>query len=146
MNLKHFPLRGVLVFDELIALQYNSSKTNYHINTFYGKGLIKAHDLTENQQWAGMIIDNSVFQTIKDYDQINQKCIKYPIPFKSGKIEMYAMRIVTNLKSELGLQKTKQDIENNFKRYDKWNDNNESLNIKLINTFRFIEFLKEKPV
>jgi|SRR5690554_36973 len=143
MNLFHFPIRGALVYDELKTLQFNSTETNYHVNTFFGKGLINAHDLSENQQWAGMILDNSVFQVINDYEKINEKCIKYSVPFKSGEIEMYAMRMVINLKSDLGLKNTQRDIEENFKRFDKWDDNNDSLKTKLNNTFRFIEFLKE---
>lgn len=143
MNLFHFPIRGALVYDELKTLQFNSTESNYHINTFFGKGLINAHDLSENQQWAGMILDNSVFQIINDFEKINERCIKYSVPFKSGGIEMYAMRLVINLSTDLRLKNTRRDIEGNFKRYDKWDDYDESLKAKLNNTFRFLEFLKE---
>jgi hypothetical protein len=143
MNLYHFPIRGALVYDELKTLQFNSTESNYHVNTFFGKGLINAHDLSENQQWAGMILDNSVFQVVNDLEKINEKCIKYSVPFKSGVIKMYAMKLVINLRSDLCLKNTRRDIEENFKRFDKWDDNDESLKAKLNNTFKFIEFLKE---
>lgn len=142
MNLYHFPIRGALVYDELKTLHFNSSETNYYVNTFFGKGLIHAHDIAESQEWAGMVLDNSVFQRIQNFEEIDKKCIKYQVPFKSDKIEMYAMRLVINLFTELGLKNTKRDIEENFKRYDKWDETNLSLIKKMENTFTYIDYLK----
>jgi hypothetical protein len=145
MNLYHFPIRGVLVYKELKAINFTSSQTSYQVNSFYGKGLIKAHDLAESQEWAGMILDESLFEIIDEKKlEIDKMCIKYHVPFKNSLKVTYAMKMVVNLNNSTALKSTLKNIEDNFRRYDKWDDSLPSLKKKLENTSDFIRFLKDK--
>lgn len=143
MNLYHFPIRGILIYDELFPMNYSSSNKGYHVNTFFGKGLIKAHDGAEKQQWAGMVIDDSVIEKITNNENIKNKCVSYDIPYKDGTHTQYAMKLAINL-NDTSLKNTIKDIENNFKRHNKWDNDVPSLKEKLKNTIDFITYLKEK--
>ncbi len=145
MNLYHFPIRGVLIYDELLPMNFSSSDNGYYINTFYGKGLIRAHDGAESQQWAGMVIDNSVLEKIGDHKNLKKKCISYEVPYKKGRCTKYAMKMTFNLNDE-SLKNTIESIKENFKSYNKWDENVPSLELKLQNTIDFIKYLKENNV
>lgn len=143
MNDYHFPVRGVLIYDELFPLNYVIPDNGYQINTFYGKGLITAHDKAENQNWAGMYLDNSVFDVVDLDDKILEKCIEYEVPFKDFRKKEYAFRLGTNISKEAAKNMNKH-IEENFRRHNKWDDTLPSLKLKLENTKEFIEFLVDK--
>lgn len=142
MNGFHFPVRGVLLYDELFDMNYSGREGGYHINTFYGKGLINAHDKAESQQWAGMFLDKSVFDKVKLDDNIKNKCIDYSVPFKTGKSEEFAFRLGQNVNEE-SFRNVSLRIEENFKRHNKWEDI-PSLKEKLQNTINFLEYLINK--
>lgn len=138
MNLYHFPIRGILIYDELFPLNYSSSHKGYHINTFFGRGLIKAHDGAEKQQWAGMVIDKSVNEKMINTENTKSKVIRYDVPYKDGRHTQIAMKLAINLNAN-----TIEDVETNFKRYNKWDDEVPSLKKKLENTIDFLKYLKE---
>ena len=142
MNKLHFPVRGVLIYDELFPINYTLPEGGYNIATFFGKGLIHAHDKAENQNWAGMFLDQSIFEKIEINDNIRNKCVEYEIPFKDGRKNQLAFRLGTNI-SEESFKNGSVNIDNNFKRHDKWDDIS-SLKQKLYNTIEFLKFLINK--
>lgn len=142
MNGFHFPVRGVLIYDELFDMNYSGKEGGYHINTFYGKGLINAHDKAESQQWAGMFLDKSVFDKVTIDDNILHKCIEYSVPFKIHKSKELAFRLGQNV-SEESFKNVSKNIEENFRRHNKWEDI-PSLKEKLKNTVDFLKFLIDR--
>lgn len=142
MNHYQFPVRGVLIYDELYPMNFSLPDGGYHINTFYGKGLINAHDKAETQQWAGMFLDKSVFDKVDLDDNILSKCIEYPVPFKNGRQNELAFRLGTNV-NETSYKNVSYNIDENFKRHNKWEDI-PTLKEKLYNTTEFLKFLIDK--
>lgn len=142
MNLHCFPIRGAMVYKELYAINGATTDERFFVNTFYGKGLIYAHDLAEDQQWAGMVLDNSVFDIIEGNASISKYCVKYAVPFKNDIKNMFAFRIwlESDQKENNQLEMLKDKIEINFKCYDKWDDE-KSVSVKLQNTKDFLQFL-----
>ncbi|MGN7709168.1 hypothetical protein [Chryseobacterium sp. 22543] len=142
MNGFHFPVRGVLIYDELFDMNYTGTEGGYHINTFYGKGLIHAHDKAESQQWAGMFLDKSVFDKVEIDDNILEKCINYTVPFKAHNSEELAFRLRQGVNEE-SFKNSSIHTEENFKRHNKWEDI-PTLKEKLYNTIEFLKFLIDK--
>ena len=142
MNKLHFPVRGTLIYDELFPINFNLPEGSYHIATFFGTGLINAHDKAERQNWAGMFLDESVFEKVSMNKNIDKKCILYDIPFKNGRNSELAFRLGTNI-SEESFKNGSMHIDNNFKRNNKWDDV-PSLKEKLCNTIEFLKFLIDK--
>src|SRR5690606_13471758 len=59
----NFPIRGALVKGkiQLVSGQIaNQNNGYYSVQCLYGKGLIKAHEKAESQNWAGTVIDESI--------------------------------------------------------------------------------------
>ncbi|MDD2345249.1 MAG: hypothetical protein PHY85_03795 [Bacteroidales bacterium] len=140
LNMNFFPVRGVLLYDELIPLNFSSKKTEYHINTYFGKGLIIAHDKAENQEWAGTYIDKSVFEIIElDVDQKN-KCVEYDIPLKGGRFSKELAFKICLDNSEDYIRNLKQSVELTFVRNNKWDVKAQT---KLNNTLAFLDFLAD---
>jgi len=148
----NFPIRGALVkglIKEATGKQTNSLGASYSVQCLYGKGLIKAHDKAENQDWAGTVIDESIISDlINETDGIeflNEFAIKYKVPFKLGieSSDEYAFRLVKNLKNKKGLDNMKKSIKQVFKQDNK-SIEHQSVQKKIKNTQDFVEFLMDK--
>ncbi len=89
MNLYNFPLRGC-VLKGFVSYEGNSSRNNtgalYSVSSLVGSAIVHAYIKTENQDWAGTVIDNRVFEefsSIKEAERyFNQHAVKYMVPYK----------------------------------------------------------------
>jgi hypothetical protein len=120
-----FPLRGSLVYGELIHVDYRQ-ETNaggkYNLNSLFGKGLVKAHIKAESQNWAGTVIDKSLIEGIIklniDFEQTIKPYVKqYKIPYKVDNISdsEYALRLVEMDITKSSFEKLVFMIDRNFK-------------------------------
>lgn len=85
----NFPLRGAIVYGEidLISHLYESEqKGTYNINSVYGKGLVNAHLIAESLNLSGCIIDKSVIERIREFENwetlIEKYATLYHVPHK----------------------------------------------------------------
>lgn len=88
-NLFQFPVRGCMIYDDfnIISGKSENSKGSVYLpNLMYGKGLLNAHNKTEQMNWAGSVIDNSVIekvQTLGEYNSFFSEFAKeYKVPYK----------------------------------------------------------------
>lgn len=146
-----FPLRGVLIFDEINSFtgSYENIKGGtYTINPIFGKGLVKAHLKAKKLNWAGTVIDNTVIQEIEKFLKpevfLSKYAIKYKVPYKN-----YSNDYSTEYVFRLGEGKINKDNFNNCKKSieDRFRDDNKVMTpdakTKLKNTIKFLETLKE---
>lgn len=153
-NLYSFPTKGAIVFGELMHVNFmdqNSGTATYNVNSLYGKGLVLAHLKSEQQDWAGTVIDQSVIdeltrQGVETFQRdITDKACLYKIPYKNGlvKEEEFALRLVNdNINEETYFNLSKR-IENNFGEHNK-SVEHEGVKRKLKNTIEFLySFVKE---
>lgn len=148
-NRYSFPVRGALVYDELEHIDFRNSSnfsSTYNVNSVFGKGIVKAHQKAESQNWAGFVIDQSVIEILQD-EQINQDdllntyCIKYIVPYKEkiiNKKQEYVYKLMGGRIDYQSFIMVKEGIERNFFML-KQDSHNPSVIVKLNNT---IEFLK----
>lgn len=148
----NFPIRGSIIkgmIKEVSGKQTNSLGGSYSVECIYGKGLIKAHDKAESQNWAGTVIDQSIVSDLEAHadgiQYLDKYAIKYRIPYKTGILEYdeYAFRLVRNLSTDLGLENLLQSVDKVFSQDNKSVDD-PSVQIKIENTKHFLRFLKDK--
>jgi hypothetical protein len=91
------PIRGCVVYDYFkvkFGQEQNEKGTYFGLNYMFGKGLINAHLKTEQLNWAGAVIDNSVVSRIENETQfgpfINDLAKEYEIPYKGFYRKEYA--------------------------------------------------------
>lgn len=145
MNLYNFPLRGAIIHDDFHMVsgsQRNLKGKIYSPNIMYGKGLLNAHLLSEGQNWAGTIIDKSLFEQYATLDSYNEKIselsLEYNIPYKDSQTPLgYALKLTRFPVNPTLLQSLKRDIERTFRNDDKEVRENEE--IKLKNTLAFLD-------
>jgi hypothetical protein len=161
-----YPVRGCLLIGELehdyLPLSKGSKKNKYHYyrNGIYGKGLVEAHELGENQNWAGIIVSDKIIELLASngyIDIIAKYFIKYKVPFKKEekenngdryrKIEVeeefYCFRLIPKAPDEerasLWLQNYGGGIKSAFEFKQRLPLHN-SVVKKLENTMRFFEY------
>ncbi|MGB0868291.1 MAG: hypothetical protein ACPGSD_01725 [Flavobacteriales bacterium] len=148
----NFPIRGAIVkgkIKEVSGKQTNSLGGSYSVQCLYGKGLITAHDKAEYQNWSGTVIDQTIVAEFEKQtggiEFLNEFAIKYKVPYKTDVIdfEEYVLRVVKNLTTDVGLKNMKNSIESVFSQDNK-SIKAESVKEKIINTQKFIEYLKDK--
>lgn len=149
--LNNFPIRGSIIKGKIRLVsgnQINSNGGSYSVECLYGKGLIKAHEKAECQNWAGTVIDESIIsdfeQNLKWKDFLSNYAVKYKVPYKidKGLGEEYVLRVATGITNNTALENTKDSILRVFK-LDNKSIEPESVQLKIENTLKFIEFLKE---
>lgn len=142
-----FPIRGMIVLDELESVAYsytNDIGGTYNINSVFGKGLVKAHVQAEQQQWAGSVISEEVIDKFKsdgiDIDEVLKPFAqRYKVPYKPPfeiKYEEYALKLVTGINDEF-LKNVSKGIVDNFSQYNK-DASHESTQEKLANTIAYL--------
>lgn len=142
-----FPVRGMIVFDELESVAFSSTNTvggTYNINSVFGKGLVKAHLQAEHQQWAGTVIAEDIIDKFKadgiDIEQaLKPFAQRYRIPYKPPfKIpyEEYALKLVTSINDEF-FRNVSKGIVDNFSQYNK-DATHASTQEKLANTITYL--------
>ncbi len=150
-----FPVRGALVFGELVYVDYkqkNSSGGVYNINSVFGKGLVKAHLKAENQHWAGTVLDESFVSEIRRRGHNLEEFLlpyakKYKVPYKdsSEKIDEFVLNIINGTLNEVALKNYSESIRDNFAKHNK-SVNDKRVQQKISNTIQFLEsyYVKEE--
>lgn len=142
-----FPIRGMIVLDELESVAFNYTNDvggTYNINSVFGKGLVKAHVQAEQQQWAGTVISEEVIDKFKsegvDIDQVLEPYAqRYKVPYKPPfdiPYEEYALKLVTGINDEF-FKNVSKGITENFSQYNK-DATHKSTQEKLANTIAYL--------
>lgn len=144
-----FPIRGALVFGEIIHADYrhyNDSGGKYNINSVFGRGIVEAHFKAESQDWAGSVIDQSVINflienNLEPTSYLSDYAKQYKIPYKPGitvKNYEFAFRLIKGTINELANKNLRNRIERNFANHKK-DISEPSVKIKLENTLEYLK-------
>ncbi len=122
--LHNIPVRGVVVCDAMEMLKgqdTNAEGAVYSKNLIYGRGLISAHLKSENLNFAGCVIDNSVIAEIEtetDVEAFMSPFAKlYPVPYKQAMADQpdeYILNLVSQPLNDLAYDNYKNNIESRF--------------------------------
>ncbi len=147
-NLYIFPIRGAIVYGEIIHLDHRRKTSNggsYNINSVFGKGIVEAYKKSESQDWAGGVIDKSVIDYLeaKGVDPriiFDDFAIKYKIPYKhqQEETEEYALRLVKGALNKEAFKNASKHIETVFAAHNK-DISDERVQNKIQNTIKFLE-------
>lgn len=148
----NFPVRGTIIFDEFEQISGSNENQvggTYVVKCIYGKGLLKAYQKTENLNWAGCVIDNSVISELKNHgdytDLLNQYAIEYSVPYKitpqNHKPE-YALRLVDGKINKTAFKNRCDGIVQSFSSDSKDADQPRAKTL-LDNTIKFLECVIE---
>lgn len=141
----NFPLRGSIVKGK-VRIVSGKDETNaggsYSVQCLYGKGLVYAHDLAENQEWAGTIIDDVVYEDLNSFEngqKISQKTIiDYQVPMKNNQTKnSKVFKLRQGINNEEHLKNLLNDIERIF-ALDNKNTDIPSVQTKITNTKQFL--------
>jgi hypothetical protein len=146
----NFPLRGSIVKGKIKVVSGKNENQNggtYSVQCLYGKGLVYAHDIAEAQEWAGSILDENVVEDLNSFKDgkefLEKNTVKYNVPFKN---EFYKEFRVFKLKqgklNEVALKNTLKAIDDVFSQ-DKKSIDNDNVQLKILNTKKFIEYTKD---
>ena len=146
----NFPLRGVLICDEIRVLkgEQKNAEGTYTVSLLYGKGIVNAHLKAENLNWAGSVIDQTAIEEASKHTDaislIEKYAKKYLVPYKKPPVkhaEEYAFNLVDDPLTDETFKNRKETIERNFSMYNK---STESPRVKEIfaNTISFLETFK----
>ena len=146
----NFPLRGSIVKGK-VRIVSGKNETDeggsYSIQCLYGKGLVYAHDLAENQEWAGTIIEENVFNDLTLFDigkeLINKHIVDYDVPIKNNLVRK--SKVFKLLKGKLNdehLKNVIKSIEDVFALDNKGIDSG-SVKTKIENTTKFLVDTKD---
>ena len=142
-NTYNFPVRGSIVkgkIREVTGKNINSEGGSYSVQCVYGKAMIDAHLKAENQNWAGTVIDESVLSDLKSTEEgeqlLNEVSVKYKVPYKTGELEEYVLKLKKGKLNEIALNNTLSDIDRIFSMDNK--RINDSVKIKIDNTKKFL--------
>jgi len=149
-NLFNLPVRGALIYDHFhmrTGKSRNAKGAIFSPNLMYGKGLIKAHTLAEQLDWAGTIIDNTFIERITSeinfYEFFDGFVTKYNVPYKGFYRNQYAMNlgkpIIDNPEA---LKNTIKSLRNNFE--DDYKSVTPSVERKLENTIKYLEHYQKQ--
>lgn len=143
----NFPLRGVLVCDEIRVLkgEQKNAEGTYTVSLLYGKGIVNAHLKAENLNWAGSVIDQTAIEEASKHTDtislIERYAKKYLVPYKKPPVkhaEEYAFSLVDDPITDETFEKRKEIIERNFSMYNKSTESPRVQEI-LANTISFLE-------
>lgn len=143
-----FPVRGALVYGEMIYLDYkqkNSCGGIYNVNSVFGKGLVRAHLRADNQHWAGTVLDESLISEIVNFGYNLDEFLlpfakKYKVPYKNGdeREEEFVLNIIKGTLNNKSLEIFSNRISYNFAQYNKSVDE-PRVQEKISNTLKFLE-------
>lgn len=151
-NSYNFPVRGSIVKGKIkiVSGQHiNSHGGSYSVQCLYGKGLIKAHNKAQYQNWAGTVLDPEVISDLEDEPDgipfLSEFAVKYKVPYKSdiGLGEEYVFKLIKEISNETIRKNLKDDVIRVF-ALDNKSTKSENVELKINNTLNFIEFLAGK--
>lgn len=148
-NLFTFPVKGALVHGEIFHVDFrkdNIGGGKYNVNSLYGKGLVEAHQLSEDQDWAGAVVDESIVDLINSRGSdplqiLDHYAKRYMVPYKSSNAdrrEQFAFRLVEGSLAEEAFENRRKDVSRNFGEYNKRTDH-PSVQKKLENTIIYLK-------
>ena len=154
-NLYFFPARGSIVIGEMERIDYSSTSEvggTYNLNSVFGKGLVRAHEIAEKQYWAGTILDSGVFDFImknveNPEDYLKKYTKSYNVPLKDDKfVEMNAFHLTDGAGiNDEAFKNLSNGIRENWANHNK-SVVHPSVKAKLDNTLEFLESYKNgKP-
>lgn len=147
-----FPVRGAIVYDEIIHVDFritNVHSSKYNVNSLYGKGLVRAHLKAESQEWAGTVIDSTVIEYLKvKYPRyaayLEEFAMEYEVPYKESYSlpgSEYALRLVAGNLNDETFKNVADGIVRNFGELRK-DSQHPSAQKKLANTLEFLKKFK----
>lgn len=145
----NFPLRGVVLkgkIGDVNGRQENSQGGSYSVQCLYGKGIVDAHLKAESQNWAGTVIDQTIIEDLKRYNQIDfikEMTTKYDVPYKTGNINEFVFKIKKGPLNDTFLQNTLIAIDRVFSMDNK-SISSDSIKQKIENTKKFIIDTKDE--
>src|SRR5690625_1662202 len=146
-----FSVRGAIVYDELLcnadSYENKDEETRYSVNFVFGKGLVRAHEKAEAQDWAGTVLDETFVDFIAENhddpgDLFYRYSKPYQVPYKENSrfynSEMeYVLRLSKDDLEGEALKNRSESIRKNFAKYNK-PVNNPDIQRKLQNTINFL--------
>lgn len=139
----NFPVRGSIIkgkIREVTGKNINSEGGSYSVQCVYGKAMIDAHLKAENQNWAGTVIDESVVNDLKLTNNgeqlLEEVSLRYKVPYKTGELEEYVLKLKKGKLNEIALNNVLSDIDRIFSMDNK--EINDSVKVKINNTKQFI--------
>lgn len=150
-NSFNFPVRGAIIKGKIHLVsgqENNDNNGSYSVQCLYGKGLIKAHNKAESQNWAGTVVDESIISDLIKYDNgtnfLKQYAIQYQVPYKNSEEldKEFVLKLAKNISNDLALKNTKESIIDIFK-LDNKTISHASVQMKIENTLKFIDVLRE---
>lgn len=143
-NIFYFSVRGCVIYDNfnfISGKQQNERGSLYSPNLMFGKGLLNAHIKTDQLNWAGAVIDNSVVERVMKETNfsafIGDMAKKYLVLYKGFYKKEYAFLL--RKENDLTEEQSKNDedsIRNNFEGDNK--SINASVEEKISNTIKFL--------
>ncbi len=144
----NFPVRGSVVkgkIKEVTGRNINSEGGSYSVQCVYGKAMIDAHLKAENQNWAGTVIDNTVVIDLKSTEAgnrlLNEFSLKYRVPYKTGELEEFVLKLKEGKLNDIGLTNFLSNIDHVFAMDNK--AINDRVKTKMDNTKQFIIYCKD---
>lgn len=122
MVLYNFPLRGVVLKGLLkykSSIETNSQGSLFNLSSLMGIGIVEANIKSENLNWSGTVIDDSLFEDFNSRLEaekvFEEYAKKYMVPYKSPPLnqgEEYVLRLSDqlDLESYANLSKTLIDV------------------------------------
>ncbi|OJV22497.1 MAG: hypothetical protein BGO21_26170 [Dyadobacter sp. 50-39] len=118
------PARGVIVCEEMEMLRNNEMNTGgaiYSTSLIYGRGLYNAHAKSESLNFAGCVVDNSVFNDIPEEVNIAELMLPYgklySVPYKQQieqEVDEYVLNIINGRLNEQAFQNYSESIRTRF--------------------------------
>ena len=144
-----FPVKGAVVHGDIFHADFRQKNQGggiYNINSLYGRGLVEAYLIAENQHWAGTVIDETVISVIRDRGQdplttLEPFAKKYMVPYKKPKEnpeEEFTLRLVKGDLPEEAFKNVSENIRRNFGEYNKRTDH-PGVQQKLENTITYLK-------
>ena len=152
-NLPSLFLRGAIIYGEFIhkptgyILMNNGAIMSHPM--IYGKGLIQAYDIEKRQAIANCLIQNEAIEKARESDpkafeiewsnlQSGHRIIHYEVPMKEGNLfPCWVINWVSQASNP-----TREKLLDKFSLYNR-NTDDPSIQLKIINTVRFYDFVKQ---
>ncbi len=146
-----FPARGAVVYGEIVHVDYKETSGaggSYNLNSLYGKGLVRAYQKAESQNWSGTVLDASfidelIRRGLDPEDYLKPYAKRFKIPYKNAPIlpEEFAYCLITGDLNDEAFANYSQGIRENFANHNKSVDSS-SVQEKLENTIGFLASFK----
>jgi hypothetical protein len=146
-NEHFFPARGEIVYGEFEYVGFNQKHEaggNYNISSVFGRAVVTAHEKSNNQDWAGCVIDESVIDKIKKQwhgdpaEYLKKYSVVYKVPYKTGESEEFVLRFTSRNINEETFKNLSHSINENFNNHNKSTDD-PGIQRKIENTLQYLK-------